>query len=116
MSRDHYKVKYVLQPESGRFTADECAEAGGGCDAFVLVSILHPEDGGYSQAVVSFDGRSDGAPLTDADLWKVWSMLGAQLAGSANLREEWPNRHALADEVHERIRGAILSGRDGGLS
>ncbi len=107
-----YKVKYSLEPEAGEFTAEECREAGGGCDAFMLVSMLYPDDGGFSQSVVSFDGRKDGDPLTDGELWQVWSVLAAGLARSESLREDWPNRHALVDEVHERIRATILAARN----
>ena len=109
-----YKVKYGLEPEAGEFTPEECREAGGGCDALVLVSMMFPADGSYSQAVSSFDGRTGGHPLHDSELWRVWSVLAAQLAGSETLRKQWPKRHALVDEVHERIRAAILAGRSYG--
>ena len=69
-----YRVKYKLEPEAGNFTAEECKEAGGGCDALVLISMLFPEHGSYSQMTISFDGRNDGTPLRAVDWWQPESL------------------------------------------
>jgi hypothetical protein len=106
---DTYRVKYrVDELEAGNFTKAECLEAGGGCDALVLISMLFPEDGSYSQQVVSFDGRAGGDPISDSDLWKVWAMIAAQLAQNESFKAEHVAKHGLVEAVHESIRIAIL--------
>lgn len=101
-----WRCKYTIDMEAGRFTREDLEgdDKAGGCDAFVFVSMLYPEDGSYSQVVLSFDGRADGAELDDTDLFKVWSMLGAQLAGSESLSS---NRRALCQSVLDAMRRAI---------
>lgn len=106
-----YKVKYTMDPHAGDFTAEECREAGGGCDAFVLVSMIFDPSGAYSQKVVSFDGREDGDPVSEEDLFRVWTLMAYELAASDDFKKANPNKHALASNVHELVKAAVLRGR-----
>lgn len=106
-----YKVKYHLEPEAGEFTKAQCEETGGGCDALVLVSMLFPDDGSYSQRVVSFDGRNGGDQISEEDLFKVWSLIAYELSQNDEFRKTSPGRHGVVAAVHATIKDAILSAR-----
>ena len=58
----------------------------GACTAVVVGSILYPEDGSYSAAFLTVDGRT-GTSLHDNELWKAWSLLAVQLSRSDTLSE-----------------------------
>ncbi len=54
-------------------------------DALIGISILLPEDGGYSQAVFSIDGN-DNRHLTQKEIFKAWLMLGLSLHDQGELK------------------------------
>ncbi len=75
-----YKTKYNLISKAGEFTSEEIRKEGiGGCDAFIIFSLIFPEDGSYSQTFFSFDGRNEGKKLNPNDLWKVWAIMTKNL-------------------------------------
>lgn len=103
-----YKISYEFDPKLGDFTASELMKAGrGGCDALVFFSILYPEDGSYSQKLVSIDGRT-GDSLSTADIWKLWAVLGGGLAASGSEFGLHPDKVAICHTAHESVRALIL--------
>ena len=85
MTQHIYKLKYLLKSDSGNFLPSEINEDEGLCDAMAFISILHPENGSYSQAIFSHDGRTN-KELTDQDKFKIWSMLGLSLSNESDLK------------------------------
>ena len=90
MNEHKYRLKYTLKTEPGEFKESDPREKQEGLtDALVLFSILYPEDGSYSQMSISFDGRkvTDGKTydVNDNDMFKLWILLGADLARSGKL-------------------------------
>src|ERR1700761_5540680 len=80
-----YPLTYEITPRPERVPASWVREQGlAACDAVVVLSMIYPEDGSFSLAVPSLDGRT-GEPVTDADLWKVWTMLAKNLSESPTL-------------------------------
>lgn len=57
------------------------------CDAMLGISIIYFEDGSYSQAVFSCDGK-EGRPLTQDEIFKAWLTLGLSLHDQGEL-EGW---------------------------
>ena len=103
-----YRLKYKVDWAAGNWTKEEILASGdghGGADALVLISIITPEDGGYSQMVVSHDGRTNKA-LTPRDLWKAWLLLAARLKEDPKL-DEWRRTFAAAtfDTAMETLTG-----------
>ena len=76
----------------------------GSCDAAILFSIITPEDGSSSTAILSMDGKT-GESLDDHELFKAWSIMAHQLSQSTELGE---GRRALTEQVFEVIRQALL--------
>jgi hypothetical protein len=105
-STDHkYRIKYEFTPEYGEFSGEEVKRANrGGCDAIIFHSILYPEDGTFSCKTFSIDGRKGGDDLSAIELFKVWMLLGSQLAESEELDQA---RRYMARMPLEAMREAM---------
>lgn len=105
----NYHLTYEMKAHPEGLTRDQVPKDRGACTAAFLLSLLYPEDGSYSVAAVSFDGRT-GAPLEneDAELWKAWVMLAHRLAQSETLS---PNKRELCREVFKVVTNAVLASR-----
>lgn len=79
-----YHVTYWVAPHPEGLDASEVPKGQGACSAVLIGSLLYPDDGSYSAAFVSVDGRT-GAPLDDAEIWKAWVMLAKPLGESTTL-------------------------------
>lgn len=82
--------KYALRYKWGVESLDEGyqkEDAGedGLCDAMLGISIIFPEEGGYSQALFSFHGKEK-RPLNQEEIFKVWMMLGLSLHDEDKLK------------------------------
>ncbi len=96
-----YRLKYDWDCEPGSFCKEDVKKNTEGlCDAMLVVSIIKPEDGGYSQLLMSMDGATK-KELTQADIFKVWLMMGLGLAQKKGLS---PNKQELVDAFAECIR------------
>jgi hypothetical protein len=112
-----YALKYNIIWDNNNnkgFTKEEIEEAYKkedmcASDAFLLVSILRPEDGSFSICHVSVDGQNENKPISDLDLFKVWSMLSNTISESAPY--QW--QRDIAKEAFEQVRKIVLSGRNG---
>ena len=83
-----YKLKYNLKTWPGEYSAEEIKESGqGGTDAFLMFSIIYPEDGSLSVQHTSVDGRNGGKELDGRELFKMWMLLGTNLAKRDDLDE-----------------------------
>ena len=110
MSEHKYKLKYDLKTEPGEWTKEHIKETGsGGTDAFVMFSIIYPADGSLSVQNLSVDGRNNGDPLPDNEIFKLWTMLAQQLGESETLT---PGKKAFAADVFETFRLALLAHRE----
>lgn len=105
-----YHVTYDVTPHREGLDREAIPEGRGACTAVLLASLLYPEDGSYSAAFVSMDGRT-GEPLHDNEVWKAWAMLAAGLAESKTLA---PNKRDLAKAVHDAVVAAIRGAKGGG--
>ncbi len=105
-----YKIKYRVEavPEGIPDSEIEGADDNTGfTDKIVLFSILEPEGGGSTTAIVSLDGQTDQA-LSDAELFQAWVALGYVLSQSDTLD---PGRRQFTTNVFKVIQQAMLSHR-----
>jgi hypothetical protein len=86
MKEPKYALRYSWIPETkdGGYTKDEIGDYGG-ADALIGISILLPDDGSYSQALFSIDGKENRA-LTQKEIFKAWMMLGVSLHDKSELK------------------------------
>lgn len=102
-----YKMKYDLKPEFGTFTASEVEDAkASATDALLCFSLLYPEDGSFSSYMFSVDGRNNGKPLDDDEVFKVWTLMAKRMADSRTLP---PGKREFARQVFETYRAALLN-------
>lgn len=102
-----YQLRYEFESETRPegYTKDELGSKGG-CDAFLGISIIKPEDGSYSQAcVVNIDG-AENRSLTQEEIFKIWMMLGLSLYDQGKL-EGW--KHQLTELHSQAVRLAFKS-------
>lgn len=100
-----YKLKYFLKAESGEFKKEIADKEGCGLtDALLVVSMLYPEDGSYSQTFFSFDGNNKGEDISDNDLFKMWICIASTLKGKSDL-VKW--KREFAETVFQSYREAI---------
>ena len=107
-----YKTKYQLSAEAGEFSKEELEAGGdgtGGTDAFIFHSLLYPDDGSFSHASFSFDGRNGGKSLPADEIFKVWIMTAKSLTEMEDLS---PAKKGLAEATFETFRAAMLGARD----
>jgi hypothetical protein len=74
-----YKVTYQLKHHAQGIVAQDVPSMHGASDALIVISQLYLDDGAYSQATSSLDGRT-GKDVDSADLWKAWMLLANSLA------------------------------------
>lgn len=101
----HYRLRYDLKIEPGTFTKAD-ANGKGLTDSLILISMLYPADGSYSQAMVTNDGKGD--PLSANEIWKAWAVLTSALASRKDLHE---SKRELCELVMETIRGGLENAR-----
>jgi len=104
-----YRLKYDLKTESGSFTKKELGNSGG-TDALFIASVLYPADGSLSIAFFTKDGRT-GNPMEDREMFKVWTLLAAQLEQSVKLHQ-W--QHSFVSVMMASLRAAMNSSEKGG--
>lgn len=105
------KLKYNIDIKPGDWTREDCQDGSGIADRLLFVSAVEP--GGYEQFMLSFDGARldpNGRPRewTDEQLFKAWVHMAKHLGESKTLGS---NRSALARQVFEAVRSAILAVR-----
>ena len=102
-----YSVKYFI--EKGKFTKEELEEQGfGGCDAFLLASILREENGGLKVGWGSVDGQQPEAKkIPDRELFHIIVMMMLKIEKSVEL-EEWQR---LLLQSHCRAVKDVITGR-----
>lgn len=81
-----YALRYTWFAEADKeYTKDDIEnDQQGLCDAMVAISVVLPEDGSYSQLIMSADGRTK-TEMTQDELFKVWLMLGMTLKKNKGL-------------------------------
>lgn len=81
-----YKLKYDINTESGEFSVKELKMAKvGGTDALIIISMLFPEGGSYSQDFFAIDGKNNGKDISSLDYFKAWMLMGVALAKRTDL-------------------------------
>jgi hypothetical protein len=104
MAEHRYPLSYTLKREDPPLTKDQIdTNEIGASDAVVILSMIYPEDGSFSLAIDSLDGRT-GDEVTDNELWKVWTMMASRLAESKTLSE---SKRSLAQELFACVATAI---------
>lgn len=104
-----YRLSWTLEPHPDGITkAELLAAKRSGCDAVILCSMIYPEDGSFSLALFSADGRT-GGEVSDDEKFKVWTMMAQQLAESPELG---PGKRAFAAGVFESFRQILLAARE----
>jgi hypothetical protein len=112
MKDKKYNLKYSWDAVAGNFSKEDIkGEHDGLCDAMMVVSILFPEDGSYSQMIMSADGRT-GKELSQDDIFKVWQMIAFTLERNNGL-EGWHKE--IIKQVCLSIRQIIKAQRDAEL-
>ena len=102
-----YHLLYQLEPKPEGFTKAEVPSGFGATDAMILLSCLYPPDGSFSLQIMSLDGRTR-APVSDMELFKVWSMMAKRLSASETLEG---SRKEFARQVFAQMVQAI-TGRE----
>lgn len=102
--------KYQLSYDVVRLTVDEARESGkGACDAIFVASLIYPEDGSLSIQWMTADGREEGRPLSNNEVFKVWAFL----AHSLSLQEDIGfAKKTICAAAHETIAEALMGARD----
>ncbi len=77
---DKYALRYSFNEEyrDEGYTKEDATEGKGLCDAIIGISIIYQDDGSYSQAVFSANGKTKAA-CTPQEIFKAWHMLGMSL-------------------------------------
>ena len=84
-----YSVTYKIDFHDPGLTVDELEvkpDDLGACDAAVIISHVYDDDGWFSQAVISVDGRTN-EPVSPNNLWKSWFLLAKDLADMTELSQ-----------------------------
>lgn len=110
-----YKISFDTNNNNGfkkreveDFTKDDPDT--GAADALLLYSIIKPKSGEFSIAMLSVDGQNEGKPLSEIDLFKVWSLMASSLSKQA--KHEW--QRFIAEEAFNKVRQVIASGKSRG--
>lgn len=104
-----YPITYELRVEDPPLAASAIPKDRGGCDAVILVSIMHSPTGSSSCMIASRDGRTK-RQISRAELFKAWAMLADTLASEPGLDDE---RKAICSDAFEKIRRIVLRDRGG---
>jgi hypothetical protein len=82
----NYKLRYDIniedKPEG--YSKNE-ADGKGLTDGLLTISILFPDDGSYSQAVVAAYNGRENRPFTQDEVFKIWMTLGLSLHDTGQL-------------------------------
>lgn len=111
MSHD-YKLRYRLTNiESGLFKAEDITdEYTGLTDCLFIGSALYADDGSYSQDFWTKDGRNNGKPWSDNDLYKFWALMSARLKDSPTLDLA---KRLVASDTFEAVVALMNRNQDG---
>ncbi len=107
-----YALRYTWKidhDESGYTVKDIDNDNHGLCDAMILISIVRPPDGSYSQLLMSADGETH-SELTQKDIFKAWLMLGFSLSDNGAL-QGWQKQ--TVDAITGLVREHFSTGRKG---
>jgi hypothetical protein len=107
MSERRYPITYEVTFQDPPLDRLAIPKGHGACDAVVILSLLYPEDGSFSMLPMSRDGRT-GEELSDAELFKCWTLLAAHLAESKTLS---PEKRQLAAQLFDVVRQAVATAR-----
>lgn len=102
-----YHVTYEITPHPAGIELDDIPKGHGAADALYVLSIIHPEGGGFSVAHVGLDGRT-GEDVPALDVFKAWCILAHSLSEDERLT---PNKRVLCGAVHDAVVAAIRSAR-----
>lgn len=84
MSKEQrYAIKYDLTTqtnEKGFSKSEILKEEKGGCDAFILISIIRTDGGGTSYKTVALDGRRKDQELQGRDFAGAWGIMAGYIA------------------------------------
>lgn len=98
-----YHITYSVTPHlEGVEKADVPADHGA-CTALIVGSVLCQEDGSYDFMFHSLDGRT-AQPLSDAEMWKAWTLWAKRLSESPDLGE---GKKGLCKLVFDAVCAAI---------
>lgn len=104
-----YHVTYSVTPHLEGIEKDEVPADHGACTALIVGSLLYPEDGSCGIAFHSLDGRTT-QPLSDAEMWKAWTLWAKRLSESPDLTE---GKKELCKLVFDAVCAAINNAGDG---
>lgn len=110
MADKNYFLTYKLERHIDGLTREEVPADMGACDAGVFLSMIYPEDGSFSMAVVSMDGRT-GEPVSDNELFKVWTLIAHRLAESSELPDGPGTKRDLARKLFQIVSDTINKAR-----
>lgn len=87
MNLSNYALRYTLETENRPegYEKEDASDGKGLTDSLIVISIIHPEEGGYSQALFTYDGL-EGRELTQKEIFKAWLMLGLSLHDTGELK------------------------------
>ena len=98
-----YHITYSVTPHLEGLEQEEIPADHGACTALIVGSLLCPEDGSLGIAFRSLDGRT-GQPLSDAEMWKAWTLWAKRLSESPDLGE---GKKGLCKLVFDAVCAAI---------
>ena len=97
----NYKIRYDIDIENKpEGYSKEEADDKGLTDGLLVISVLFPDDGGYSQQVVAACNGKENRPFTQDEVFKIWMMLGLSLHDTGQLTG-WRKEaaHGFADAI-----------------
>lgn len=78
---------HVTEPVGG-IRENEIPEHDKVADSIILCAIEYPDSGGTDINLISRNGVTPGAPLSDADWFMVWVAMSQRIATSGSLSQE----------------------------
>lgn len=96
-----YSLRYTWDVENIKegYIKEDAGDKGL-CDSLIGISIILPDDGGYSQCIFSYSGK-ESRELTQEEIFKAWLMLGLSLNNEGELKG-W--RKQTVKIVSDRVR------------
>ena len=101
-----YHVTYAVTPHPEGLEKEEVPADHGACTALIVGSVVYREDGSVGFLFTSLDGRT-AQPLSDAEMWKSWTLWAKRLSESPDLTE---GKRGLCKLVFDAVCAAIGSG------
>lgn len=101
-----YKIRYKLSIEDRKegYTAEERDEEQGLTDGILVVSMVYPEDGSYSQRIImAYNGERHDA-MTEGELFKLWMTMGLGLADTTKIGDVYGD---ILDSFQEMVRSVF---------